>query len=230
MRPLGVVLRLRTILTSIAGRVYLMQDGMDDPATGLRWAQSLLKRLLWGTPWCRCAPCSPFLPMTDRKLAEAGCCRLDGDSLQAGEATMRAQFGLTPGASTVLLSIPAHRPASRSGSGRYDLGAPRCSLHRAATDPQIGHDCPDWHADPSQVLRGEQQHRRPPLRHSAIPSNGRPCLAHPRSAVMCSRSCTYTLSRRAAVELTRGGPYLLFLGDLVCALQGILARGGCVRT
>jgi len=218
---LGVVLRMRAILTSIAGRVYLTQDGMADQRQayeGLKACEALAlgdTRVAMNPP----APPEPF-PAYDeeRKLAEAVLPGWLGIRFKQADTTVRAQFGLKDGASTVQVVYP-DSPAQQAGLAVGDiiLGPPDAPF----TEPQQIREwimtAPLGTSTPLQVLRGDQwlhltlTPQRYPIKWPSLP--GPPTVGSDALPLRELKPYRGTLP----VALTPGGPYLLFFWATWCA-------------
>jgi thiol-disulfide isomerase/thioredoxin len=218
---LGVVLRMRAILTSIAGRVYLTQDGMADQRQAYE-GLTACEALAMGDTYMAISPPAPPEPFPaydeERKLAEAVLPGWMGIRFKQADATVRAQFGLKDGASTVQVVYP-DSPAQQAGLevGDIILGPPDAPF----TEPQQIREwimtAPIGRPTPLQVLRGEQGLRRTltpqryPIKWPSLP--GPPTVG---SEALPLRELT-PYRGTLPVALTRGGPYLLFFWATWCA-------------
>ena len=180
-----------------------------------------MKRLLWGMPLVgECvSPLSQPFPAydEDRKLAEA--------VLQAGwgfaSSRLRrrcAHNSALPGASTVLTVYPTHPPCRPVWKWAILFwGPPMLPSPSRNRSAEWVMTAPIGTPTPLQVLRGEQQHRltptpqRYPIKWPSLP--GPPQVGsdvQPLPALTPYRGAL-------PVELTRGGPYLLFFWATWCA-------------
>ena len=218
---LGVVLRMRALLTSIAGRVYLAQAGTADQQQayeGLRTCEAL-------TLGATSSPVStPVIPepfpsyAEEMKLAEAVLPGWMGIRFKQADTTVRASFGLQDGASTVQVVYP-DSPAQQAGLevGDIILGPPDAPF----TEPQQIREwvmtAPLGTPIPLQVLRGEQRLRltltpqRYPIKWPSLP--GPPQVGSDALPLRELKPYRGTLP----VALTSGGPYLLFFWATWCA-------------
>jgi thiol-disulfide isomerase/thioredoxin len=218
---LGVVLRMRAILTSIAGRVYLKQDGTDEQR---RTYESLkaCEALSLGDTHGRMK--TPALPEPfpsydeDRKLIEAVLPSWMGINFKQVSPTTREQFDLKKGASTVLAIYP-NSPAQQAGleAGDIILGPPGAPF----TEPQQIREwvmtAPVGKAAPLQVQRGKQSlsltliPQRYPIKWPSLP--GPPQVGSDMPRLRDLKPYRGTLP----TALTQGGgKYLLFFWATWC--------------
>ena len=218
---LGVALRMRAILTSIAGRVYLMQDGTDSQRLAyerLKACEALALDKTGATMSALALP-TPF-PSYDEdfKLAEAVLPGWMGIRFKQANATVRAQFGLTPGASTVLTVYP-DSPAQQAGLevGDIILGPPNAPFTEQQQIREWVMTAPVGAPTPLQVLRGEQwlhltlTPQRYPLKWPSLP--GPPQVGSEMQPLPELKLYRGTLP----AALVSSGSYLLFFWATWCA-------------
>jgi len=215
------VLRMRAILTSIAGRVYLTHDDMANQRRayeGLMACEALAlgdTRVAMSPP----APPEPF-PSYDEehKLVEAVLPGWMGIRFKQADATVRARFGLKDGASTVQVVYP-DSPAQQAGLevGDSILGSPDAPFTELQQIREWIMTAPLGTPTPLQVLRGDQWLRltltpqRYPIKWPSLP--GPPKVG---SDALLLRELT-PYRGTLPVALTSDGPYLLFFWATWCA-------------
>jgi len=120
---LGVVLRMRIILTSIAGRVYLAQAGVPEQQQAYTRLTTCEALALPGpaVPLTLSTPAEPFPSYDEEKhLAATVLPGWMGIRFQQAPAPVRTQGGLLPGASVVQVVYP-NSPAQQAGLAVGDI-------------------------------------------------------------------------------------------------------------
>ncbi len=218
---LGVVLRMRALLTNIAGRVYLKQDGTDDQRRTYESLKACEALSLGNTSseMSTPAPPEPFPSYDeDRKLVEAVLPSWMGINFKPVSPTTREQFDLKKGASAVQAVYP-NSPAQQAGLevGDIILGPPDAPF----TEPQ---QIREWVMTASvgkatllQVQRGNQSlsltliPQRYPIKWPSLP--GPPQLGSEMPRLRDLKPYRGT----PPVELAQGGGnYLLFFWATWC--------------
>ncbi len=218
---LGMVLRMRTILTSIAGRVYLQQQETTEQRKtyeSLRTCEALTLGELHGEKTSPTPPESFPSYDEDRRLIETVLPSWMGINFKQVSQATREQFGLNKGASTVLAVYP-NSPAQQAGleAGDIILGPPDAPF----TEPQQIREwvmtAPVGKAVPLQVQRGEQSlsltltPQRYPIKWSSLP--GPPQIGSEMPQLRDLKPYRGTLP----VALSQGGgKYLLFFWATWC--------------
>jgi thiol-disulfide isomerase/thioredoxin len=218
---LGVVLRMRAVLTRVAGRVYLATHGTDAQRAAydaLAACETL--SLGSGAPVAVAATAREPFPSYDEelKLAEAILPAWMGIRFKQANPTLRTEHGLADGAAAVLTVYP-DSPAQAAGLAVGDLviGPPGEPFTEANQIREWVMTSPIGAPAPLDVLRERQPVRltltpeRYPMKWPDLP--GPPKLgsaAPPLPDLQPYRG-------ELPVELSRGGPFLLFFWATWCA-------------
>jgi thiol-disulfide isomerase/thioredoxin len=217
---LGVVLRMRALLTSIAGRVYLTRDGTAEQRKSydeLKACEALSLGSSRVETKTLISP-EPFPPYDrERTLAEAVLPGWMGINFKQASQTVREKLGLKDGASVVQAVYP-DSPARQAGieAGDIILGPPDALF----TEPQ---QIREWTMTAAigtpatlQVLREESSlsvtitPQRYPLKWPSLP--GPPKVGSDMPPLPPLTPYRGTLP----AELGNGGPYLLFFWASWC--------------
>jgi hypothetical protein len=214
------VLRMQMILTSIAGRVFLAQDGNDEQRKAyerLRACESINlgdMKTTTKTP----APLAPF-PSYDeeRQLAETVLPGWMGIRFSQANSTVRMRFSLKNGASVVLAVYPdSHAQQAGIEVGDIILGPPDNHFAEQNQVREWVMTAPIGTPTTLQVLRGDQSlllaliPQRYPMKWPSLP--GPPKIGSDMPLLRELKPYRGTLP----AKLGYGGPYLLFFWATWC--------------
>ena len=217
---LGVVLRMRAILTSIAGRMYLTHDEMAAQRKSFAELQACETLTVGVTDVATRTPVPPEqFPSYEgeRKLAEAVLPAYLGVSFTQASAIVRTKFSLKNGA-TLIQAVYPDSPAKHAGieAGDIILGPPDAPFTEPYQIREWTMTAPIGTPTALQILRGNET-----LRLSLTPQSYPlkwPSLPGPPKVGSTMPSLRGLIPYRGTLPsaLESGGPYLLFFWATWC--------------